>query len=134
MKSDLTEAPAAGAGLSRTLRSALVCCVPAAIFYAISLEIMTLSGFSAVESLRNLAQQTGQSSFLGFLSSMGAWFWVAVSALCLFGAALQNAAGGYSGGHAALLCGLGIFSLVLAVGDFFLIHHRYITEGILLPL
>lgn len=131
MKSDLAEATSPDIQMSRARRCALICCVPAAIFYAASLEIMTLSGFTAVESLRDLAQQTGQSSFLGFLSSIGTWFWVAAAALCFFGARMQR---GRASAHGALLFGLGAFSIVLAVDDFFLIHDRYITEGILLPL
>ncbi|MFX0542623.1 hypothetical protein ACEWPM_012930 [Roseovarius sp. S4756] len=94
---------------------------------------MTLSGFTAVESLRDPAQQTGQSSSLGFLSSNGTWFWVAAAAVCLFGYTLQRAPGEAARPHGKLLFSLAVFSLVLGVDDFFLIHDRYVAEGILLP-
>jgi len=133
MKSDVDRTSRRSVRLSRARRCALLCCAPAVLFYAISLELMTLSGFTLVESLRDLAQQTGQSSFLGFLSSIGTWLWVAAAALCLFGWRL-NRENEMRDGPEGLLLGLGIFSLVLAVDDFFLIHDRYIAEGILLPL
>ncbi|MCQ0092229.1 hypothetical protein [Roseovarius sp. M141] len=120
------------ASTGRLARCLIWCCLPAALFYVVSLLVMIGSGFSAVEALRDLAQQTGQSSFLGFLSSIGTWLWVSAAAICLFSARLDVA--GRGGAHVTLLRLLGWFSLVLAVDDFFLIHDRYITEGILLPL
>lgn len=113
-------------------RFLIFCCAPAALFYAISLAVMMGSGFTAVEVLRDVMQQTGQSSFLGFLSSIGAWLWVSAAAICLFSARFHPSGQGRTQGR--LLHLLGWFSLALAVDDFFLIHDRYIAEGILLPL
>ncbi len=115
----------------RLARCVMLCCLPAALFYVLSLGVMMSGGFTAVEVLRDVAQQTGQSSFLGFLSSVGTWFWVSAAAICLFCTRYHR---GQSSAQAALLRLLGWFSLVLAVDDFFLIHDRYIAEGILLPL
>ncbi len=116
----------------RLARSLILCCLPATLFYAITLLLMTASGFTSVEVLRDVAQQTGQSSFLGFLSSIGTWLWVSAAAICLFAARFHPGRPGRTQGR--LLRLLGWFSLVLAVDDFFLIHDRYIAEGILLPL
>ncbi|PVA10471.1 oxidase [Pelagivirga sediminicola] len=102
------------------------------LFYVGALTILTLSGFTVTEVLRDLTQQTGQSSFLGFLSSIGTWLWVAGAAMCFFGAALRRRA--EHAAHRRLLHLLGGFSFVLALDDFFLIHDRFIAEGILLPL
>ncbi len=128
-----TNVSASGAARSVRLVGGLVrWCLFAALFYAISLFVMTASGFTSIEVLRDLAQQTGQSSFLGFLSSIGTWLWVSAAAICLFAARFHPGDPGRT--PKRLLRLLGWFSLVLAVDDFFLIHDRYITEGILLPI
>ncbi|MFK7940039.1 MAG: hypothetical protein AB8B82_11710 [Roseovarius sp.] len=108
-----------------------MCLLPALGVYLVFLAIGTVGGMSMIEMLRDPAQQTGQSSFLGFISSIGTWLWLAAGLFCFFRLAAvpdtQNAA------HMTLLklaCG---FSVFLAVDDFFLIHDRYITEGILIP-
>lgn len=116
----------------RLTRCLLWCCLPATLFYAVSLVVMMDAGFTAIEVLRDVAQQTGQSSFLGFLSSIGAWLWVSAAAVCFFGARHHHV--GQNRTQGMLLRLLAWFSLVLAVDDFFMIHDRYITEGILLPL
>lgn len=108
------------------------CFVPAVMFYVISLLVLSQSGFSLLEVLRDPAQQTKQSSFLGFLSSIGSWLWVSSATLCFFGTVTTGKTSG--GDHKRLLLLTGWFSLVLAVDDFFLIHDRYLAEGILLPL
>lgn len=100
--------------------------VPAALFYGIALEVMSSAGFSLREILRDPAQQTGQSSFLGFVSNIGVWLWVCSAAICLFSAAL----GGFGSEQKQrqLLILIGALSLALAVDDFFLIHDRYLPQ------
>lgn len=107
------------------------CVAPALVFYAVSLAVMTQSGFTLIEILRDPAQQTKHSSFLGFVSSIGSWLWVAAATLCFFRLAVRAAPGWDS--HKRLFALLGGFSLFLALDDFFLIHDRFITEGILIP-
>jgi len=100
--------------------------VPATLFYGIALEVMSSAGFSLREILRDPAQQTGQSSFLGFLSNIGVWLWVCSGAICLFSAGV----GGFVSEQKQkqLLILIGMLSLVLAVDDFFLLHDRYLPQ------
>ncbi len=100
--------------------------VPATLFYVIALEVMSSAGFSLKEILRGPAQQTGQSSFLGFLSDIGVWLWICSGAICFFSAGV----GGFATDQKQrqLLILIGTFPLVLAVDDFFLMHDRYIPE------
>ncbi len=100
--------------------------VPAMLFYVIALEVMSSAGFGLREILRDPAQQTGQSSFLGFLSNIGVWLWVCSGAICLFSAGV----GGFVSvqKQKQLLILIGMFSLVLAVDDFFLLHDRYLPQ------
>jgi len=92
----------------------------------ISLLVLSNSGLEVMEILRDPAQQSGQSSFLGFLSNIGIWLWVSAAAICFF--ALSNESSDLS--TRELLFLLGLFSLILAVDDFFLIHDRYINQKI----
>ncbi len=114
------------------MRCLLVCCLPATVFYLLSVLILSLGGFTLVEILRDTAQTTKQSSFLGFVSSIGAWLWVAAASVTFFRMAIYGR--GVSDPHRTLVMLLACFSLFLALDDFFLIHDRYITEGILIPI
>ena len=100
--------------------------VPALLFYGIALEVMSSAGFSLREILRDPAQQTGQSSFLGFLSNIGVWLWICSGAICLFSAGV----GGFATAQKQrqLLILIGGLSLALAFDDFFLIHDRYLPQ------
>lgn len=115
--------------LARILR---YCLLPALAFYLISLVIMSISGFTMIEILRDPAQQTGNSSFLGAVSTIGTWLWLAAAVFCFFRAATEAAP--LDADHRNLLKLAGGFSFFLALDDFFLIHDRYITEGILIPV
>lgn len=115
----------------RILRGLLVCSLPAALFYIGTVWIMSLAGFSYIEMTRDPAQQTDTSSFLGFLSNIGSWLWVSGAAFCFFRVATYETAA--RDRHKTLLILIGSFSFFLAVDDFFLIHDRYIAEGIIVP-
>lgn len=108
------------------------CGIPALLFYVISLILLTKSGFTLIEILRDVPQTTRQSSFLGFLSNIGAWFWVSAGAISLARAFSFEPDG--DDAIRRLLFLVGGFSFVLAVDDFFLIHDRYIAEGIVVPI
>ena len=110
----------------------LWCCVPATIFYAISLICMSLSGFTILETLRDPAHLADHSSFLGFLSSISVWLWLSAAAIPLFRATTYSRDSGDT--HRWLLLMIGYFSLALAIDDYFMIHDRYIPEGIMYPL
>lgn len=109
-----------------TLPSLRYAVMPAVVFYAVSLLILHRSGFSVVEVLRDPAQMSGKSSFLGFISIMGVWLWVASATVCFFCSFHSRSKG--RGKEFLLLVGL--FSTLLAVDDYFLIHDRYVHEKI----
>ncbi|QGX97104.1 hypothetical protein EI983_01950 [Roseovarius faecimaris] len=114
--------------IARVLR---YCLIPALVFYLIALAVMSASGFNMIEILRDPAQQTGQSAFLGAVSTLGTWLWLSAAVFCLFRVA--SGAAPLEPDHRSLLKLAGGFSFFLALDDFFLIHDRYITEGILIP-
>lgn len=115
------------------VRACLVyACAPALAFFAVSVVILSLSGFTLVEILRDPAQITKQSSFLGFVSTIGTWLWVAAASICFFRIATYDAPAKDRYRRLLVLCAW--FSLWLGFDDFFLIHDRYVTEGILFPL
>ena len=58
--------------------------VPAILFYSLSFVILKRSGFETMEIIRDTAQITNESSFLGFLSNIGIWLWVSSAAICFF--------------------------------------------------
>lgn len=122
-----------GIASAERIRACLIwACVPALIFYAAALSIMKLAGFTTTEVLRDVMQQTEQSSLLGLVSSVNSWLWIAAATLCFFRYALQPRGG--DGRYRRLLLLMGSFSLFLGIDDFFLIHDNYLAEGILLPL
>ena len=99
---------------------------PALIFYAVAVLVLTSTGFTLKEILRDPAQQMGFSSFLGFVSNIGVWLWVSSAALCCYSLAtcrLRSA-----NGSTELVILLGLLSLLLAVDDFFLLHERYVYQ------
>jgi len=115
---------------SLTTRKILNCSlwvgIPALVFYALSLEVLTSAGFSLREILRDPAQQSGASSFLGFVSNIGVWLWISAVAICFYGALTGPKAS--LEGQKELLILLGSLSLLLAVDDFFLLHERYVYQ------
>ena len=106
------------------LRCLFISVLPAFIFYFISLGVLSKNGFEVMEILRDPAQQSGHSSFLGFLSNIGIWLWVSSAAICFFSFLNDNS----KFRDKELLFLVGIFSFILAVDDFFLIHDRYIDQ------
>ncbi|USD39550.1 hypothetical protein [Ferrimonas sp. SCSIO 43195] len=109
----------------RALSCLLYACVPALLFYALSLMTLSASGFELMQILRDPAQQSGQSSFLGFLSNIGTWVWVSATAITLF--ALWC---GQGRRYTELLLLMAALSSMLAIDDFFMIHDRYINQKI----
>ena len=100
--------------------------LPALLFYAVSVQILSNYGFSLKEILRDPAQQSGLSSFLGFVSNIGVWLWVSSVAICCF--SLVAGVTEKSRGRIELLVLLAMLSLLLAVDDFFLLHERYVYQ------
>ena len=114
---------------SKIIQWALYAGIPAILFYIISVSILLFGwDFNLIEILRDPAQQSGQSSFIGFVSNIGIWLWVSATAICFF-STLSNSALLRQKEKTFLLL-LGFLSMMLAVDDFFLIHDRYINEYI----
>lgn len=110
----------------------LLCALPALVFFVGTVVVQSAAGFSLVEILRDPAQTAKHSSFLGFVSSIGTWFWVAAASICMFRVTTFEQPD--PGRHRKLLVLSGWFSFWLAIDDFFLVHDRYIAEGFLIPL
>lgn len=108
----------------KILRYIFFAALPAVLFYGFSLIVLSTAGFQILEILRDPAQQTGQSSFLGFISNIGIWLWISSAAICFFSAFNFNQTDKYK----ELLILVGLLSIILAIDDFFMIHDRYINE------
>lgn len=100
--------------------------IPSLFFFAIAFYILRGQGFDAMQILRDPAQQSGSSSFLGFLSNIGIWLWVSAAAISFYGAKTLELS--RVSRHRELLVLLGVFSTILAVDDFFMIHDRYVDQ------
>jgi hypothetical protein len=100
--------------------------VPALAFYSISLGVMTASGFTIMQVLRDPMQQMEVPGFLGFLSNMGVWLWVSAAAIGFF--AFRTGSFTEKNRHRELLGLSVILSLMLAADDHFLIHDFYIRQ------
>ena len=99
---------------------------PAMLFYCISLIWLKLSGLSVTQIIRDPAQQSGASSFVGFLSNIGVWLWVSAAAVSFFSTFILIVDDKKLFRELTIL--LAVLSLTLAVDDFFLIHDRYIPQ------
>ncbi|MGB7300256.1 MAG: hypothetical protein WBD34_13125 [Burkholderiaceae bacterium] len=100
--------------------------IPALVFFTISFYILRVQGFDTMQILRDPAQQSGASSFLGFLSNIGIWIWVSAAAISCYGALTLEAPRVFR--HRELLILLASFSTILAIDDFFMIHDRYVNQ------
>lgn len=102
--------------------------LPALTFYVCSIFTMKKEGYGLLEILRDPAQQSGESSFLGFLSNIGVFLWVSSTALSLFFAFSKSIL--KSSKHRELFLLIGVLSFLLAMDDFFMIHDRYVNQKI----
>ena len=110
----------------RILAWLIFAAVPALLFYGISIEILTSSGLSVRQIIRDPAQNLNHSSFMGFVSSIGSWVWLSAGIVCLFSASVGGRTTDKK--HMELLVLMGIVSVILAVDDFFLLHDRYLPQ------
>jgi hypothetical protein len=109
--------------LSRTI---LYAAIPAGLFYCISaLLLKKIFGFNIMQILREMAEQTEVSSFLGFMTAVGCWLWISAAAICIFGATTCKPE---PARNREILILTALFSLILAIDDFFMIHDRYINQ------
>lgn len=112
----------------KLLHCFLVAIVPASVFYCLSIIVLKLRGFEIMEILRDPAQQSGASSFLGFLSNIGIWLWICSAAISFFFVLTRDIF--RKKNFRELLFFTGVLSILLAVDDFFLIHDRYVNQNI----
>ena len=111
--------------LKKILHVLIYATIPGLIFYTVVFNFMHSNGYHTMEIIRDFAQIVDYSSFLGFLSTIGTWLWVSAAAISFFGFFTAN-----SIDQKRLSLLLGIFSLLLAIDDFFMIHDRYINQNI----
>ncbi|MDB0040806.1 hypothetical protein N9E81_01385 [Algibacter sp.] len=114
--------------LKKVSRCILIAIAPALLFYSFSLFELKSQGFGIMEILRDPAQQSGASSFLGFLSNIGIWLWVSSAAICFF--TIRTSDSLLKRNRKELMFLAGMLSIILAIDDFFLIHDRYINQNI----
>jgi len=112
----------------KLLRCILFAGLPALLFYSFSLMGFYSAGFKTSEILTDPAQQSGQSSFAGFLSNIGVWLWVSSATICFFIAFTSHSK--TNNIRRELLLLVGALSLLLAVDDFFMLHDRYVNQNI----
>ena len=112
----------------KLLQCVLFAVLPASLFYGISVIVLKSAGFGIMEILRDPAQQSGVSSFLGFASNIGTWLWVCSAAIGFFFLLSRNVHKTINLRELLILTSM--LSLLLAVDDFFLIHDRYVNQNI----
>ncbi|MFM7711015.1 MAG: hypothetical protein ACKO5C_08880 [Ferruginibacter sp.] len=96
----------------------------ALFLFGLILYSMWLQGFSVNESLRDPAQWSGHSAFSGLLSNLGNFCWLAAVSISFFVYVQCVHKNNDTLGWACL------FSLILFLDDFFLLHDRYVNQWI----
>jgi len=99
--------------------------LPAALCYIVLLRLLTFSGFSVLESIKDPAQQTRVSSWLGLLSNLGVFVTFSAAVICFF--ALSTRLSMRKQKRECLFL-VGLLSALIAFDDFFLIHDRHMSE------
>ena len=101
--------------------------LPSAILYLAILYISNLNNIKLSLVVRDLAQTCGYPIGVGMISNIGILLWGATASICLFTTFSQRAKNDSS---KLLLLG-GLFSGLLCIDDFFLLHDRYIGPDFL---
>jgi hypothetical protein len=100
--------------------------LPALVVYGAALGLSGAAGIGTELVIRDLAQTANTPLGVGLISNLGYLLWMASAAIALFAAC--NLA---QGRQRALLFSGGLFSLLLALDDMFLLHDRYISANVL---
>ena len=98
-----------------------------AILYLAILYISNIYNIKLNLVVRDLAQTCGYPIGVGMISNIGILLWGAAASICLFTTFSENI---NSESSKLLLLG-GIFSSLLCIDDFFLLHDRYIGPDFL---
>ena len=102
--------------------------LPSAIVYIAILYISYLNNIKLSLVIRDLAQTCGYPIGVGMISNIGILLWGAASSICLF-ATFSESITNKEASKLVLLGG--IFSGMLCIDDFFLLHDRYIGPDFL---
>ena len=101
--------------------------LPSAILYIVTLYISNIYNIKLSLVVRDLAQTCGYPIGVGMISNIGILLWGAAASICLFTTFSQEI---NSDSSKLLLLG-GVFSGILCIDDFFLLHDRYIGPDFL---
>ena len=101
--------------------------LPFSIIYLLTIYISNLYGIKLDLVIRDLAQTCGYPIGVGMISNIGILLWGASSSISLFVSFTENI---HRENSKLLLLG-GLFSALLCIDDFFLLHDRYIGPDFL---
>ena len=101
--------------------------LPSAILYLAILYISNIYNIKLNLVVRDLAQTCGYPIGVGMISNIGILLWGAAASICLF----TTFSEGINRESSRLLLLGGIFSSLLCIDDFFLLHDRYIGPDFL---
>ena len=96
--------------------------LPSIILYLLILYISNFHNIKLVLVVRDLAQTCGYPIGVGMISNIGILLWGAASSICLFTAFSKS----INREESKLLLLGGLFSGLLCIDDFFLLHDRYV--------
>ena len=101
--------------------------LPSTILYLAILYISNFYNIKLSLVVRDLAQTCGYPIGVGMISNIGILLWGAAASICLFTTFLE----GINRESSKLLLLGGIFSSLLCIDDFFLLHDRYLGPDFL---
>jgi len=101
--------------------------LPSSILYLAILYISSLYNIKLSLVVRDLAQTCGYPIGVGMISNIGILLWGATASICLFTAFFEN----INRESSKLLLLGGLFSGLLCIDDFFLLHDRYMGQDFL---
>ena len=101
--------------------------LPSTILYLAILYISNFYNIKLILVVRDLAQTCGYPIGVGMISNIGVLLWGAAASICFFVAFAEKTA---QEDYKFLLLG-GIFSALLCIDDFFLLHDRYVGPDFL---
>ena len=101
--------------------------LPSAILYIAILFISNFYNIKLSLVVRDLAQTCGYPIGVGMISNIGILLWGAAASICLFSAFTES----FNRELSKLLLLGGLFSGLLCIDDFFLLHDRYIGPDFL---
>ena len=101
--------------------------LPSAILYLVILYLSDFNNIKLSLVVRDLAQTCGYPIGVGMISNIGILFWGAATSICLFISFTENINRELS----KLLLFGGMFSCLLCLDDFFLLHDRYVGPDFL---